>query len=94
MLKVKGRSLFQFFVIVLQFVLFTTAHALPFSVVPYGQLPTTVPIGGQVSAVYTVTNNTRTQRNNNVVKWLPPHTTVTTSGCGSQSSPTPVACLI
>jgi hypothetical protein len=58
------------------------AQALPFSITPQGNLPTTVPIGGTVTATYVVTNNTQSQRNNNYVKYLPSNVTQVTSGAG------------
>ncbi|MCW8397328.1 glycoside hydrolase [Legionella sp. PATHC038] len=50
-----------------------TSYALPFNIIPQGKLPTTVFKGETVNALYTVTNNTRTTRVKNFVKWLPPN---------------------
>jgi hypothetical protein len=58
------------------------SHALPFTIVPQGTLPTTVSAGGTATASYTVTNNTGSQRSNNYVKYLPPNVTQVTSGAG------------
>lgn len=66
-------------------------HALPFQIIPKTgtSLPTSVRNNHPVTAYYTVTNNTQTQRNNNYIKWLPPNVTQVTSNgdfpdtCGS-----------
>jgi hypothetical protein len=60
----------------------TVSFALPFNVAPKNgtNLPTTVNKGGTVTAYYRVTNNTKAQRNNNYVKYLPPNVTQVTSG--------------
>ncbi len=53
--------------------------ALPFNIVPNGTLPTTVPIGGTVSATYTITNTTKLNPPYNLIKWLPLNTAVNPS---------------
>lgn len=66
-------------------------YALPFNIVPKEgtQFPTTINIGTPVTAYYTVTNLTQSQRNGNYVKWLPGNVTQVTSDgdfsdtCGS-----------
>ncbi len=66
------------------------SYALPFDVeVKSGtSLPTTY-YAAPVTAYYTVTNNTQSQRNNNFVKYLPPYVSQVTTGgtypdtCGS-----------
>lgn len=52
-----------------------SGHALPFSIIPKITLPQSVPINGSVYAYYTVSNNTGSLRNNNFVKYMPPHVT-------------------
>lgn len=54
-------------------------RALPFSIIPELPLPEAVPVGGMVYAYYTVSNNTNTRRNNNIVKYLPNHVTQITT---------------
>ena len=66
----------------LQLMITTTVHSLPFTIVPQRPLPTTVHNGGQRDAAYIVTNNTNAARQANQVKWLPPNTTVGNDGCG------------
>ncbi len=58
------------------------AYALPFNIEPKaGQpFPTTVQPGQTVTAYYTVTNNTISQRNDNFVKSLPQNVTQVVSG--------------
>lgn len=65
------------------FLLFSTASfALPFNIMPKAgfPLPIYVPVGGTVTAYYTVSNNTVSQRNGNYVKYLPPNVSQVTSG--------------
>lgn len=54
-------------------------YALPFSVVPKGNLPTAVVQGSSVTALYTIKNNTGSLRANNYIKYLPPNVTQVTS---------------
>jgi len=61
--------------------LLVECQAYPFSIVPNGTLPTTVPPGGTVTASYVVTNNTASQRNNNFVQYLPLNVSITSGGC-------------
>lgn len=64
------------------FIVTPLAYALPFNIVPLGNLPTTVPAGGSVAAQYTVTNNTGSTRAGNYVKYLPQNVTQVTTGSG------------
>ncbi|HHF7349889.1 TPA: exo-alpha-sialidase [Legionella feeleii] len=57
------------------FLVSMTSYALPFTIIPQGNLPTSVSRGGSVDAAYTVTNNTLTTRVNNFVRWFPPNVT-------------------
>lgn len=65
-----------------------SCFALPFSIVPNGTLPTSVPSGSTVTASYIVTNLTGVTLNNNVVK-TPPN--VTSNGCSPSLSLAPHA---
>lgn len=81
----------QLCVLVLGLVLVRSVAALPFAVMPLGDLPTSYPEGGSVAAFYTVTNKTTTARANNYLKYLPPNVTQKTTGpfsdvCGSTFS--------
>jgi hypothetical protein len=60
----------------------STAYAAPFTINPIGTLPTSIANGQSLSAYYTVTNKTLTQRNNNFVKHLPPNVTQVTTNAG------------
>lgn len=53
------------------FFLSNLVYALPFSIIPNGSLPTSVPSGGTVSAAYTITNMTKINPPSNLIKWLP-----------------------
>ncbi len=79
----KTNQLF-FFITTLLFVFNVNASDLPFDIVPDGALPTTVPEDGTVGATYTVTNNTRYDRTNNFVKYLPENVVNALTGtCGT-----------
>ncbi len=62
-------------------VLSTMSHALVFNIIPKSgvSFPTIYNGIGVATAYYTVSNNTASQRNNNAVKYLPPHVTQVTS---------------
>lgn len=64
------------------FFISTMSYALPFNIVTKSgtALPTSVPKNATVTAYYTVTNNTSSQRNDNFVKSLPAHVTQVVSG--------------
>jgi len=51
--------------------MYANIFAATFSVLPKGNLPTTVPLFGKTSAYYTITNKTDLQLNDNFVKTLP-----------------------
>jgi hypothetical protein len=59
------------------------SYALPFEIIPNGELPTSIVSGEQVPASYIVTNNTGSKRAGNFVKYLPPHVTQVTTGVGA-----------
>lgn len=58
-----------------------TCEAAVFSIVPKSgvNFPQLIPVGGQATAYYTVTNTTGSFRAGNYVKYLPPNTTQVTS---------------
>src|SRR3990167_7123900 len=63
--------------------LLSVLQAGPFSLVPYGNLPTRVVTGGTVTAYYTVTNATAAKTFSNCqVQTVPHNTTLITSGSG------------
>lgn len=74
--------------IVLLNMISASCFALPFSIVPNGKLPTSVPQGGTVSASYIVTNLTSYTLKNNIVR-TPPH--VTSNGCSPSLTLAPKA---
>jgi hypothetical protein len=59
----------------------TLVCAAPFSIAPKDPLPTIVTAGGSIMASYTVTNLSKSQRNNNYVKYLSPNTSIASGGC-------------
>jgi len=65
-----------------------TGYNLPFTITvqPNTILPTTVAIGSTVHAIYQITNNNRISAVGASIVSLPPHTSISPTGCGASST--------